>query len=195
MEDLGGMLAEAAAARRQRERNFITAVIVTAVAAALGLLLIVRFIGAGRDPLAERASRWDGRSYVNSALGLRVDVPEGWEILENENGLLMAARDAGDHGSLTLSAERGGEPEEGAFYDYVRESAEASSEGTAFTIEKLDDRTLAGLTWRAYRVVFTEWEIEEYALIATWKDYRVALGAAGRLPDGAEALLERVTAA
>lgn len=165
-----------------------------------GLFLYIWLFGAQSNPLDERAGQWQGNTYVNTALALQVELPEGWMVLDSEKLLadnkawygigeeehvgkvLIAAVDGQQRTGLTLSAAYGTMPGEEELSARMEERKQVSL--TVFGSELCDVENLgaieaAGHHWTGYHFDYKDIDVEEYVLVRPFKDYVVHLTVAG----------------
>lgn len=195
----------------------LAAIFAIGVVVVLGVVGYFHLLGPQINPLDERSSVWEGNTYTNTALGLRVELPGAWTILdpeeatadaravagaseeENLGKYLISAGDMTTGTSLTLVAVHSGMPPLEILDQTMEERAEFSANqlygGTAYQVERLEPMEVAGCLWTSYRIEYTNLSAEEFVLVCRFKEYTVTIAVIGFQDQKPGEYLSLVTAA
>lgn len=182
------------------DRKLILWVLAGGVLVFAGLFLYIWLFGAKSNPLDERAGQWQGNTYINTALALQVELPEGWMVLdseklladnkewygigeeENTGKILLSAVDGQQRTSLTLSAAYGAMPAEEELAAGMEERKRVSSGvlgSGSCAMENVGTIEAGGYHWAGYYFDYKDIDVEEYVLARSFEEYVVYLAVSG----------------
>lgn len=165
-------------------------------ALAVVIFIINHFIWP-HSVLGDQAGTWEGHVYTNTAIRLRLEIPESWTILDVEEqkkvtatalemdegdltgGFLVSALDEATGTSLNLGVEMYKMPPPESVRASLENVAKATTNGTAYEIRQLEDMTVADRPWKAWYIDCPELSAEVYALFREVEDYVVELAVVG----------------